>query len=190
MNRRRSFTLAAMLTLAILLAIGGLFVLVHQALPRWRTGPQVISQPATMPADGWDHGAGQECASCHDSRQEEVHELDLRAIPDASDKAPPEEGEDEEGEGPAQRLSFFVEQRAYPKKSLPAGARLMAFQQTQAMADELERSQEFAAPAQSWANIGPAPMKNCQQQKSRLACRAWSSRSAAACAAWIWTDAA
>ena len=140
MNRRRSFTLAAVLTLAVLLAAGGLFALVHRALPRWRAGPQVISRLADMPADGWGHGAGQECASCHDSRQEEVHELDLRAVPDASDKAPPEEGEDEEGEGPAQRLSFFVEQRAYPKKSLPSGARLMAFQQTQAMADELAQS--------------------------------------------------
>ena len=160
MNRRQSFTLAAMLTLAVLLAIGGLFVLMHRGAPLSHIGPQVISRPTGAPADGWDHGAGQDCAACHDTRQQSVPEPDLRAIPEAADKALPQEGEGEEGEGPAQRLSFFVEQRAYPGKSLPSGARLMAFQQTQAMADELARSQEFAAPAQRWVNIGPAPMKN------------------------------
>lgn len=158
MNQRR-FSLAIVLWSALTLILGGLFLLACQAPPLITTGPQVISPPVSTPADAWDHGAGQQCTECHARMDEAREAFDWHAVPDAFETAPPGAGEGEaEGEGPAGRMSFFVQQRAYPVSALPEGARMKALGQAQAMVRELARSQ--ALPVAGWESIGPAPMKN------------------------------
>ncbi len=73
----------------------------------------------------------------------------LRSVP------APEEETREEGGGPAKRLDWFSEQRAYPSDRLPTGARLKAY-------DEAKRMTELLGvqAQEAWVNIGPAPMRN------------------------------
>lgn len=157
MNARR-FDPVITRSLAALLAIaGGLWLSACQPLSAVTPGPQIIVSPAAAPADAWDHGAGQRCTDCHARTDEAYREFDWRTVPDAPDSAQSAEGE-EEGEGPVGRMSFFVQQRAYPGAGLPEGARTTALNQAQAMARILAQSQ--AAPAARWESIGPAPMKN------------------------------
>jgi len=158
MNGRQSFTLTAMLIALALLAVT--LTGCRATRPVATRGPQVItnasfSPPAeTFPMDkptGLLRHQGETGGTAQAS-------FDLRAIPDAFEIAPT--GESEEKDGPAQRMSFFVEQRAYPLKTLPAGARLQAWQKKQAMEKALLRSQGTTATASRWVNIGPAPMKH------------------------------
>ncbi|MFN8492306.1 MAG: hypothetical protein U0350_32195 [Caldilineaceae bacterium] len=65
------------------------------------------------------------------------------------------EEKDKQQDDATQRLDYFTAQRAYPLKTLPLGARVAAFQQTQAM-----RQAQAAAALPQWQSIGPAPMKN------------------------------
>lgn len=142
---------SVMLSLAWLLAAGLLLV---ACLPPPVAEPQTVLAPAAPPPDAWDHGAGRPCTECHARQEAGGEEFDWRAVPEEHGATPGEE--EEEGEGPAQRMSFFIRQRAYPAADLPEGARMKALTQMQAMQRELAQ----AAAAETWEVIGPAPMKN------------------------------
>jgi hypothetical protein len=64
-----------------------------------------------------------------------------------------EEEHEEEG-GPARRLDWFAEQRAYPLTSLPKDARLKA------LSDKRRMISLQATASEHWVNIGPAPMRD------------------------------
>ena len=148
---RRQRIIPLMALLAVLLAASACLASVPAGLPSSPATPQVIVRAASAPTDAWNHGAGQKCTDCHAS-SEKPQQFDWRNIPPG--EASPEA--EEEGEGPRLRLDFFVAQRAYPKTTLPEGARIKAFRQTLEMASQLSGS----ALSARWVSIGPAPMKN------------------------------
>ena len=168
-------TWSIVLVSLIVLSLAGLYAFRHQAdIAGWlqekraEAGTQLVSV-GQAPTSPWDHGAGQSCAACHGMEQGKPPELDLRAIPQGSplemDRAAEPAGEEsegeDEGEGPRQRLGFFVAQRAYPKDALPPGARMKALEVVwQHSAKYMADRPGPTASLPQWVNIGPAPMKN------------------------------
>ena len=86
----------------------------------------------------------------------------MRSIPPVD---APQIGEEEEGEGPRQRVSYFVAQRAYPKDYLPEGARIKAFEVMLRQMAGRSRAMSLAA---NWVNIGPAPMKDSAMGSEKI----------------------
>jgi len=76
-------------------------------------------------------------------------EASLRSIPAAQQSE-----SREEGGGPARRLDWFAEQRAYPLDTLPKEARLKAYKEMRRMVSLQSGEEEL------WVNIGPAPMRD------------------------------
>jgi photosystem II stability/assembly factor-like uncharacterized protein len=133
-NLLRERRAAAMrLLLVMLLAAGGLLLARHCITPaqpkpaRGVPDQLVVSPPPDLPDDT----------------------ASLRSIP------APEEETREEGGGPARRLDWFTEQRAYPRERLPTEARLKAYEEMQRMDRLLDTQAQ-----ETWENIGPAPMRN------------------------------
>ncbi len=139
----------------LLLLVGGIFAFVKWEQHPVKTGPQDISMLPAAPATGQDNAW-----VFPEETGREPREPEWRSAPEASRAGQSQEGEGEGGEGPAQRMSFFVKQRAYPLKTLPVGARLRAWQKKQAMEKALWRTRSAMATVSRWTNIGPAPMKN------------------------------
>jgi|GEM_PF-1934435 len=156
MNERyRSLSVEPLVVLFLL--VGGLILAACQPLPPRISESQTVVALTTPPPDAWNHGAGRPCVACHARPEEAAEEFDWRAIPEAHGASPGDK-EEEEGEGPAQRTSFFIRQRAYPEAGLPDGARMKALAQMQAM--QREQAQAQAGLVEAWEAIGPAPMKN------------------------------
>ncbi len=82
-------------------------------------------------------------------REAERQRFGLEAVPAGSAF-----GGESESQEIAERANFFVEQRAYPLKTLPENARIAAFNQTLTMRRPLQ------VQAATWSLVGPAPMKN------------------------------
>lgn len=130
---RERRTAARWLLIVMILAAGGLTLARHRTTPTRPTpaprvpDPLVLSPPPHAPDDA----------------------ASLRSI------AAPEEETREEGGGPALRLDWFTEQRAYPSDRLPTEARLKAYDEMQRMAQLLDSQTQ-----ETWTNIGPAPMRD------------------------------
>ncbi len=130
LRERRTATTS--LLLVVLLAASGLLLARHHVIP---------AQPAPAPRH-----PGQLLLSPPLTTDDATS---LRSIPAA------EEETREEGGGPAKRLDWFTEQRAYPSDRLPKDARVRAYDEMQSMAQLLD-----AQAQETWINIGPAPMRN------------------------------
>jgi photosystem II stability/assembly factor-like uncharacterized protein len=137
--------------LAVVVAAGGLYLAWQRALPASPARPEEIAgRPTVLPAA---HGQGQDCTACHDQTEADP----MRSVPagqgsEAHAESPSSDGE--EGGGPAGRLDWFAEQRAYPRDTLPREARLTAYRAMQRMVSLQATSTE------QWVNIGPAPMRD------------------------------
>lgn len=89
----------------------------------------------------------------HEARAEYGREREpspLQAIPPYADAGI-------EGEGPAERANYFLEQRAFPRDTLPYNALVEAIEHT---ADMPSPDVSAASTASTWELVGPAPMKN------------------------------
>lgn len=151
LRERRGVALC--LLLAFVLAAGSLYI------TRLRTPPvrptrvaRTPGNPIVLPAP---HGFGQDCTDCHSQSDEQA--ASMRSIPagQAPGDESSQEGESHEEEGgPARRLDWFAEQRAYPLDTLPKEARLKAYKEMRRMVSLRGTS------AEQWVNIGPAPMRD------------------------------
>ncbi|UCC77290.1 MAG: hypothetical protein JSW37_02715 [Anaerolineales bacterium] len=142
---------ALWLLLAVVVVAGTLYV---SSKPPSRVPTRIGSKPEP-PAMG-SHGQGENCSLCH-SQLHDPQAAPMHAVPAAQapvgEHGEAEEEHEEEG-GPARRLDWFAEQRAYPLTTLPKDARLKA------LSDKRRMINLQATASEHWVNIGPAPMRD------------------------------
>ncbi len=144
----------SLIVLLVLVLVGVLFV-----LAKWKQRPSPI-QPvdiALLPVTGVPATADTWILPAEQGLNTEVP--NWGSIADGDGTAQLQTNESEAEEGPTRRMSYFVEQRAYPQKTVSARERLRAWQQKQQMEKTLRRVKVSTASTLNWVNIGPAPMK-------------------------------
>lgn len=168
-NRLRRWTRQLLGTLLVLLAL--LIVGCQADSPAnplisssGRAGAAQLSAPSTLARPAATSSGTDVTALLSSASPQEAWQLDPGLLPKENVGKPKQENVAARpsmttleglGDGPAQRLSFFIAQRAYPKEYIPEGAFVAALQQTWDMTPLHSMS---TLPA--WQNIGPAPMKN------------------------------